>query len=129
MPKQFNVSFESVAIGTGVALAANVLLFLLGSAAGATWEVGQPAPIGLAAIAAATLLPMLLGGIVVRAIAKRKPNLVGPFTWVVLVFSLVGAPGGYIASQNLPTGLALGAMHVVVGLVWFYSVRGKAVAN
>ncbi|MFM7029731.1 MAG: DUF6069 family protein [Micrococcales bacterium] len=112
-----------------MALAANVLLFLLGSAAGATWEVGQPAPIGLAAIAVATLLPMLLGGLVVRAIAKRKPNLVSAFTWVVLVFSLVGAPGGYVASQNLPTGLALGAMHVVVGLVWFYSVRGKQVAS
>lgn len=125
MANQFNVSNKRVFAGTGIALAVNIVIYLIGSAAAATWNVGMPMQVGLALVASATVVPFLLGGLVVGLLAKWKQSLVGVSSWAVLIFSIVGAPGGYIASNDLPTGIALGAMHFVVGAAWFLAIRGK----
>jgi hypothetical protein len=117
------LSTKWVFIGTGVALLANAALFLIGSAAGATWNVGLPFTVGLAMVAGATIIPMLLGGQVVRLLGSWKPSIITLSAWLVLVFSIAGAPSGWISSNDLATGLALGAMHVVVGLSWFFSIN------
>jgi hypothetical protein len=117
------VSNRRVFVGTGIALIANIAIYLIGDAAGATWNVGLPFALGLPVVAAATIVPMLLGGQVVRLLGKKKPALVLWAAWIVLAFSIAGSPSGWIASQDLPTGLALGSMHVVVGLAFFFSIK------
>lgn len=125
MAKQFHVSYKRVLIGATAALIANIILYLIGGAAAATWQVGLPFTVSLAMVAFATVFPMLLGGFIVGILAKWKPGIVGLASWLVLVFALAGSPSGYIASQDLATGLALGAMHLVVGLSWFIGIRAK----
>jgi hypothetical protein len=125
MAQQFQISTQRVAIGTTVALLANIVIYLIGSAASATWQVGLPTTVTLLMVALATAVPMLLGALAVGLISKRWPGVIGLASWVVLVFSIAGAPSGYISSQNAATGVALGAMHVVVGLAWFVSIRNK----
>lgn len=125
MSHQFQISTKRVAIGTVIALLANIVIYLIGSAVSATWQVGLPTTVSLPLVAFATAVPMLLGGLVVGLVSKRWPGVIGIASWVVLVFSIAGAPSGYIASQNASTGVALGAMHVVVGVAWFISIRNK----
>lgn len=125
MAQQFHFSPKRLALGATVALLANIVIFLIGSAASATWQVGLPTTVTLPLVALATVVPMLLGGLAVGLISKRWPSVIGLASWIVLVFSIAGAPSGYIASQNAATGLALGAMHVVVGISWFVSIRSK----
>jgi hypothetical protein len=117
------VSYKKILVGTGAALIANLAVFLVGTAAGATWNVGLAFTVSLPMVAVATLLPMLLGGQAVRLLGKGKPALITWAAWLVLVFSIAGSPSGWIASQNAPTGLALGGMHFVVGIAWFFSTR------
>lgn len=120
-----NVSNKKVLIATLAALVANVAIYLAGDASGATWNVGMPFTVGLAMVVGATLVPMLLGGQVVKLVGKSKSSLVNVAAWSVLIFSFAGSPMGWIASGDAPTGIALGAMHVVVGLAWFFSIRVK----
>ncbi len=119
------VSTKRVLVGTGAALIANIALFLIGNASGATWNVGLPFTVGLPMVAGATILPMLLGSQVVRLLGKWKNSIITMAAWLVLVFSIAGAPSGWFASNDLATGLALGAMHVVVGLAWFFSINHR----
>lgn len=117
------VSTQRVLVGTGAALVANLALFLMGNVSGATWNVGLPFTVGLPMVAGATIFPMLLGSQIVRVLGKWKPSIITMAAWPVLLFSIAGAPSGWIASNDLATGLALGAMHLVVGLAWFYSLN------
>lgn len=122
MAHHSSVSTRKVLIGTGFALIANLAIYLIGNAAGATWSVGLPFTVGLPMVAAATIVPMILGGLIVRQLGKWKPVLITWAAWLVLAFSIAGAPSGWIASQDLPTGLSLAGMHIVVGLAWFFSI-------
>lgn len=117
------VSNRKVLIGTLAALLANIAIYLVGNASGATWNVGMPFTVGLPMVVGATIVPMLLGGQAVKLIARRKASLVNVSAWLVLVFSIAGSPMGWIASGNVPTGLALGAMHFTVGMAWFLSIK------
>jgi hypothetical protein len=117
------VSTKRVLVGTGAALIANLALFLIGDISGATWNVGLPFTVGLPMVAGATIFPMLLGSQIVRVLGRWKPSIITMAAWLVLVFSIAGAPSGWIASNDLATGIALGAMHVVVGLAWFFSIN------
>lgn len=117
------VSTKSVFIGTGAALAANLTLYLAGTAFGATWNVGLPFTVGIAMVAGATVLPMLVGGQVVRLLGKKRPAIIKWAAWLALAFSVAGSPSGWIASHDLATGISLGAMHVAVGLAWFFSIN------
>lgn len=117
------LSSRKIFIATGIALVANILIYVIASAAGATWNVGMPFTVSVFMVAGATVVPMLLGWLIVRAIAKRSPAVTTWAAWLVLAFSVAGAPSGWLASQEVATGLALGAMHIVVGLAWFFSIK------
>ena len=117
------VSTKRVLVGTGAALIANLALFLIGGISGATWNVGLPFTVGLPMVAGATIFPMLLGSQIVRVLGRWEPSIITMAAWLVLVFSIAGAPSGWIASNDLATGIALGAMHVAVGLAWFFSIN------
>lgn len=117
------LSFRSVFVATIVALAANLVVFLIGSSAGATWEVGQPFKVGIALVAFATGFPMLLGGLVAKVTIAKFSKSQSWFAWGVLLFAVLGSPLGWVSSNDTPTGIALGLMHIFVGLAWFRALR------
>jgi len=125
MANHLKVNNKRVGIGTAIALVVDVALYFIGNASAATWQVGLQFPISLPIIVFATLAPMLIGALVVNLLSKRWKNTVNFTSWAALIFAIAGAPGGYISSNDLPTGIALGSMHFVVGLTWFFSIRGK----
>jgi len=120
-----SMNTRKLLIGTGVALVTNLAVYGIASASGATWEAGLPFPINLLMVAAATIVPMLLGWQVVRLLGKRKPALITWAAWLGLAFALATAPSGLIAAMDISTGPALSSMHVVVGLAWFFSIKSK----
>ena len=124
MSKLFYVSNKRVLIATAIALAINVSIYLIATGSGVSWEVGLSTPVTLLMVSFGTAVPMLIGAQIVLLASKWKQQAVGIFSWVVLIFAIAGAPGGYVASGSVATGLALGSMHVVVGIAWFISIRG-----
>ncbi len=119
------ISWNQAGIAAGAALVGNLLTFAIASAANASWEVGGPQPVGIAPVAAASIFPMLIGTL----LFNRVPRLQSLLPIGGLVFAVISAPGGFIASQELATGAALGAMHVITGLVWLRLTRTSTVAN
>ena len=117
------ISLKRLFISTLAALVANLALFFIGDANGATWDVGMPITLGVGMVAGATVLPMLLGGQFVRVLGRTKPSIITLSAWLVPVLSIASAPGGLISSGDLATGLALAAMHLVIAVAWFFSIN------
>lgn len=113
------ISWSKAAVASGVALAGNLLAYAIGSSANASWEVGQPQPVGLAAVAVSSIVPLLIG----TAIFNRAPKLQTKLPLAGFVFALISAPGGYIASGEVATGVALASMHIITGLAWLFLSR------
>jgi hypothetical protein len=120
------VNGRRLAVATGVATAANLSLFTVGSLAGATWSAGAPFTVSWVIVLVATIAPLALGGVVTSRIARRRPKALTWFAWAGLVFGILGSPMGYLMGGNVPTGFALGAMHVVTGLAWFWAIKPRA---
>jgi len=118
-----SISFKKVLVATGIAAAVNASLFAIGSATGATWDVGAPAQVGIGMVLGATLAPMLLGGLVTKFAAGKWPRLRSVLSWSGLTFAILSAPGGFISSSDLATGISLGLMHVIVGFAWFFGIK------
>ena len=119
------INFKNILVATGGALIANSLVFAIASAAGASWDVGQPFSVGIALVLVATAVPMLLGGFVARLATAKWPKTLNVFAWGVLIFTIVGSPSGWAASGETATGIALGLMHIVVGIAWFLALKTK----
>lgn len=119
------INYKNILVATGGALVANALVFAIANAAGASWDVGQPFKVGIAMVLAATAVPMLLGGFVAKLAAAKWSKALSIFAWGVLIFTIVGAPSGWAASGETATGIALGLMHVVVGIAWFLALKAK----
>lgn len=119
-----NASFRTrLAIGSIIALILDLLIFILADSQNATWEVGQPNPITIATVAISSIVPLLLGGFVFDVLAKRNSSWGNRLSTGGFVFAILTAPSGYLSSKDLPTGLALASMHVVVGLVWYLTTK------
>ncbi len=119
------ISWNQAGIAAGAALIGNLVAFAIGSAAGASWEVGQPQPVGIAAVVASSIFPMLIGTL----LFNRVPRLQSLLPIGGLVFAVISSPGGYLASPEVATGAALGVMHIITGLVWLRLTRTSTVAN
>ena len=117
------LDLKKLFFATVAAVITNLVLFFLGSALGATWDVGQPVSVGIGLVLIATIVPLLVGGLVVKLISSRWPRSQNWFAWGVLIFAIVGSPMGWISSGDAATGISLGLMHVVEGLAWFFAVR------
>ena len=123
MENSSRANFRKILIAAGAALIANLALFGIGTLAGATWNVGQPAPVGLGLVIGASVGPMVIGGFVAWLISSKTSKQLNWFSWAVLIFAVLGAPLGWVASGQAATGLALGAMHIVEGLAFFWAVK------
>lgn len=111
-----------VAIASGIALAANLVIFAIATAAGVSFDMASPQPTNIVAVAVASIAPIVLGAFVVALIARHQPKFQPIAAWAGLAFALVTCAGSFGASGDLATALTLSAMHVVAGLAWFFAV-------
>ncbi len=119
---------RAAAIAAAAAVLINLLVYAVGRAAGAELEVTQPRADGPMAIGPdnillVTVLPILLGGIIL-AVATRR----GARAWIVLGWTglLVGVltivmPFTVIATTA--TRVTLATMHLITGVAWFVALR------
>ena len=123
-----SVSVRSLLIAIGAAIVGNLLAFAAGTSADATFDAGQPYPIGIPMIVGATVVPFLIGSFAFNRLAETRESIARWLPLGGLVFALVSSPNGYFASQDAATGIALAAMHVISGVAWFVLTRSAAKA-
>jgi len=119
------ITWNRAGVAAGAALALNLVAYAIANAANASWEVGQPQPVGVAAVAASSIVPILIGTLSFN----RIPRLQSVLPVGGLVFALISSPGGYLASQETATGIALASMHLITGLVWLRLTRTSTSAS
>lgn len=123
------ITVKNTALAAVAALVVNLIIFGLGSAADATWDAGSPYPIGVPMVALFSLVPLVLAAVVVALIGARYPRFQGVAAWAGLVFALLTIAGSLTMATQTLTGLCLGAMHIVVGLAWFFLAYPGRVAG
>lgn len=112
-----------VVIGSLSALVVNLAIFAIATSAGVSFDMASSQPTNAYVVAAASLLPIVIGAAVVTLVARRRPGFRRFASWAGLAFAIVTCAGSFGASGDVPTALALSAMHVVVGLTWFLTVK------
>lgn len=112
-----------VRIGLAAAIAAivNVLLFWVGGAAGASFDVNAPGDLNATMMALASAIPLLVMGVAVWLL-ERRYALRNLAKWAGLIFALLTIASSILASADMATALTLSAMHVVAGFAWFFAL-------
>lgn len=109
-----------VGLATAAALALNLVVLWLGPLAGASMDVGQPAPVGVAQVVLFSVVPLVLASAVLALIARRRPGF-RPFAALAgLAFAVLTCLGSFAAATDTATGLTLSTMHVVCGAAWLW---------
>lgn len=122
-------SARRAAMATTAALAGNLALLAAGRAAGASFAVqdraekGALLQIGPAAVAVSTLLPLVVGLGVARALTSRWPRTGPALKAVAVVITLVSLGMPLAADTDTGTRLLLAAMHLVVGGAYLAALR------
>ena len=115
------ISPRRIGLAALAALAANLAVYAVASAADATW-LADGLTVGWYLVAFATAVSMLLGAVVTGLLARKWAAAPRWIAWIGLVVGLVTVPSPLLASTNTPTGLALAAMHAITGIAWFVAV-------
>ena len=106
---------------TAAALATNVSVFAIARVAGVSFQFPQPGSAGgtetvsAAAVLAVTLFTMTVGWIVVGVAAWRHRPTLRMIAILGGVIAAVSALAPLALEANLPAGLTLAGLHVVVG--------------
>jgi len=102
-----------------VALILNLIIFFIGTSAGASMEMTSPQPmtIGVPAVIGASLAPLIIAGIVTGLLANKWSKARIVLTWVGLALAVVSCAATF-AAPDLATGLSLAGMHIVTGIAW-----------
>lgn len=117
------------ALVTAIALA--LVAFGIASAAGATMLVttpGSPEPLQINAgqVVVSLAIPMLVVGALLWWLGRSRPALVRWIAWIGLAFGVLSAAMPFSATSDLPTALALAAMHAVAGIAWFVALAARS---
>lgn len=107
----------------GLAVIVNVGLFFVGQAIGATYEVQAQAPVNVGLVVGMTVAQLSVGFLIARLTTKFAPKFFSALVWVGFAFAIISAPGGWVASQDAATGIALGLMHLSGALAWLFGVK------
>lgn len=113
-----------LAVGAVAAIVLNLVTYAIGSAAGATWIVNGQS-ITWVMVVLATVVAMAVGGAITYLLTRRWAHAASVMAWVGLAFAVVSAPAPLLSSDDASTGVALAAMHVLTGIVWFVAVRPR----
>lgn len=109
----------------GAASAVNVVLFLIGQSAGATYDVKAQTTVNLGIVIGMTVAQLSVGYLFAWLAARFAPKTFGPLIWVGVAFAIITSPGGWVTSQDAATGSVLGLMHFTGAAAWFLGMRKK----
>lgn len=101
-----------------VAIAANLVILAIGTAADATFVVvdgGEPADVDAGVVVGATAIPLVLGFLVAALVGRWRPGLVRPLAIVAAVLAVGSMVMPFAADTDSGTAAALAVMHLVVG--------------
>lgn len=82
--------------------------------------------IGLGAVAVATLVPVLLGGLVLVVSAPRSRRAPGVLAWLGLAIGVLTVITPISAQADLGTKVVLASMHLTTGVVWWLALRRQS---
>lgn len=128
MSSKVSIKVSRVAIFVAAAAVANVVLFFIGQAAGATYSVGSPAPIDALMAGIATVVPLSIGAFVANQVGKKGTKALNVLVWVGFAVAVISSPNGWFLSGDTATGLILGAMHLVAAFAWLLAVKPRKAA-
>ncbi len=114
-----------VATASG-SLVANLAIWGVATLAGTTFEVAMPQAtttqaVSPLSVAALSVLSPLVGGLVLTITGDRADVWWPRFAWLGLLVSIVTMP--IFMETDVGTRVALSLMHLVVGLLWWMTVR------
>ena len=115
------MSVKRLSLGIVVAVVVNLVVYAVGSAAGATWIANGQA-VGWFMVPIATVIAMAIGGVITWLLARRWDKATITMAWVGLVFAVISVPGPLLGSTDTPTRWALATMHITTGIIWFVVV-------
>lgn len=123
-------AWRAGAVAGLLAAALNVAVLLVAGAVGADLLVrpvaGQPAEtVGIPMVLLMTLAPVVVGTVLLVVLARRA-RAWDALAWIGLAAGLLTTPAPFFVDARLGTAVALAAMHVVTGVVWFVVVRRAA---
>lgn len=124
-PRTSRMTVARIAVATVSALVANLIVFAIGTAADVTFDVESPQPISAVTVALFTVIPLVLGAVVVALVSRRWSGFQHFAAWAGLAFALLTIAGSFGAAGDTTTALTLAAMHLVVGAAWFLGVRPR----
>lgn len=113
VPRRFRAGVPLLA----VSVLANLLVLVIGTAAGASMTIDNAGTLltaGPVEVTLASILPLLLAIVVYATVASRVPLVARAWTPVVAVLTLLSL-GGLTGATDLTTAVTLGTMHLVVG--------------
>ena len=119
------ISWSRVTRFALIAAISNLVIFGIGSVAGATW-VASGLTIAWFMILGASIVPMFVAAGVTALLGLAWKSAAKVMAWIGLVFAIVTVPSPFLATPELGTAIALGSMHVVVGIAWYLAVRRRA---
>ena len=132
---QRSVSPSRTTLTAAAAIAASNLVVLgIGVLLGADMRVAQSAgaavtEVGIGPVLLMSLVPTLLGGLVLWLAARRSIRAWHAVGWLGLALGLLTLPMPFTVVASAGTTVTLATMHVVAGVVWFTAVRRTAAAS
>lgn len=116
-----------LALAAAAALALNLIAFGIGRLAGASFVVTRPDgvsfPVAPLAVAAMTLIPMVVGACAVLVARRWWPKGVQILAWSGLAIGVLTVAMPLLSQASAQTRIALAAMHLITGVVWVLGVR------
>lgn len=117
--------YSKLAIAATAAAVINGLLFVIGSATGASMKVNTPAytDVDVVVVVIATLIPLLIAGAVTMLIARKKPGFQTFARWAGFIFAIVSIGSLFAVTTDTATLVWLSLTHVVAGFAWLIAIK------
>ena len=119
------ISWSRVARFAVIAAISNLVIFGIGSVAGSNWQANG-LTIPWFVVLGTSVVPLFVAAGVTALLGLAWKSAAKVMAWIGLIFALVTVPGAFLATPELGTAIALGSMHVVVGIAWYLAVRRRA---
>jgi hypothetical protein len=112
----------------GISLVANLIVYAVARLADVDFAITAPGQseetVNGVAVGVMSVATVVVGGIALLVARRWAPRAWQVLAWVGLVVGIVTIPA--FADAEAGTKVALGAMHVIVGGVWFWFVSRLA---